>query len=194
LTGVGAPSPARVILVKHALPVLDPSTPARNWQISAEGIAQAHRLAAALRPFAPLRLASSPEAKAVGTSEILATAFGVDIGIVDDLRELDRPVLPILATNEHEALNQRVFLECDQPVLGTESARAALDRFERAVRAQLAADDGCTPVVVSHGTVISLLVSAHNSIDAFTLWKTLKCPSFVRLDASFALDEIVEIL
>ena len=34
-----------LVLVKHALPVLDPSKPAREWQLGAEGEVQAKRLA-----------------------------------------------------------------------------------------------------------------------------------------------------
>lgn len=188
-------SPAdRVILAKHAQPVLDPSRPAREWQLGSDGVAQAHRLAAALRPFSPLRMASSPEPKAVRTSEVIAGELSIDVTIVDDLRELDRRVLPILPSAEHEALNERLFIEFDEAVLGTESARAALARFDRAVRDLLQTGDSRTLVIVSHGTVISLLVSAHNPIDPVKFWKALKCASFVVLDASLVLRELVEVM
>lgn len=187
-------SSVRVILAKHAQPVLDPSKPAREWQLGAAGLAQAHRLAAALRPFTPLRLVSSPELKAVRTSEVVAAALGVGMTIAEDLRELDRPVLPILSSADHEALNERLFIDFDQPVLGVESARAALARFDRAVADLVRAPDSRALVIVAHGTVIALLVSAHNAIDAFKFWKALKCSSFVVLDSSLRLSEVVEVM
>ena len=192
--GVPSSTADRVILVKHAQPVLDATRPAREWQLGAEGLAQAHRLAAALRPFLPLRVVSSPERKAVRTSEVIAGELAVALTIVDDLRELDRRVLPILPSEEHEALNERLFLEFDRAVLGTESARAALDRFDRAVRDLVKTRDARTLVIISHGTVISLLVSAHNAIDPLEFWKALKCSSFVVLDPSLVLREVVEVM
>ena len=184
----------RVVLVKHARPGLDPSRPAREWQLGAAGDAQAHRLAAALRPLSPVRLFSSPEPKAVRTSEVVATELRADLTIVEDLRELDRPRLPILSTADHQALNERVFLDFDEAVLGSESARAALERFDRAVSERLREPDGRVLVIVAHGTVISLMVSAHNAIDPFKFWKALKCASFVVLDRSLVLSEVVEVL
>ena len=183
----------RVILVKHAQPIPDPSKPAREWQLGPEGVSQAHRLAAALRAFSPLRVVSSPEPKAVQTAGVVAAELGCDVTILDDLREIDRPVLPILTAIDHEALNERLFVDFDEPVLGIESARAARHRFDRAVRDLLPTDDR-TLVVVAHGTVISLLVSAHNPIDAFRFWRALKCSSFAVLDTSLMLSEVVEVM
>ena len=140
----------RLILVKHAQPTLDPSKAAREWRLGAEGVAQAHRLSAALRAFSPLRLVSSPEPKAIQTAEIVAAELGCDVTILEDLREIDRPVLPILAAIDHEALNERLFVDFDEPVLGIESARAALHRFDRAVRDQLRTPDERTLVIFSH--------------------------------------------
>ena len=183
-----------VILVKHAQPILDPSKPAREWQLGPEGVSQAHRLAAALRAFSPLRVVSSPEPKAVQTAEVVAAELGCDVTILDDLREIDRPVLPILTAIDHAVLNERLFVDFDEPVLGIESARAALHRFDRVVRDLLPTDDRRTLVVVAHGTVISLLVSAHNPIDAFRFWRALKCSSFAVLDTSLMLREVVEVM
>ena len=53
-----------LILVKHALPVIDASKPAKEWQLSAEGELQTEVLAERLRTFAPLRMIASPEPKA----------------------------------------------------------------------------------------------------------------------------------
>jgi broad specificity phosphatase PhoE len=193
LTGL-PDSSVRVILVKHAQPVVDYSRPAREWRLGAEGVAQAHRLAAALRSFSPLRLVSSPEPKAVRTSEVVASELAVGMTIVHGLREIDRPVLPILSTADHQAVNERLFTHFDEPVLGTESARAALDRFDRAVSELIRSDDRRTLVVVAHGTVISLFVAAHSAVDSFKFWKALKCSSFVVLDRSLRLIEVVEVM
>ena len=79
-------------------------------------------------------------------------------------------------------------------MIGGESAAAALQRFARAVRHRVVAPFEHNVVVIAHGTVISLFVASVNpSIDAFTLWKRLRCPSYVILDQStFALREVVD--
>jgi broad specificity phosphatase PhoE len=93
---------------------------------------------------------------------------------------------------EHEGLNARIFTEFDQRVLGRESAREAKERFTAAMLRELQGTDEENLVVVAHGTVISLFVSAHNSVDSFELWKRLQCPSFVVLERpSLALVEVV---
>lgn len=182
----------RLILVKHALPILDAVRPPREWPLAPDGKRQSKRLAAALRRFAPLRVVSSPEPKALATAEIVAAEFGLAVTVGGGLREIDRRALPIVTAAEHQRLNADVFTDVERPVVGSESARDARDRFAEAVSKELQRTKEGSLVVVAHGTVIALLVSAHNPIDAFDLWTRLQCPSFVVLDAqSLALLEVV---
>jgi broad specificity phosphatase PhoE len=184
--------PRRVVLVKHALPMLDESRPPREWPLARDGEQQSKRLASALRRFASLRLVTSPEPNARRTGEIVAAELALPFTAVEGLQEIDRPALPILPASEHERINARIFTECDRAVIGRESARDAGRRFANAVFNELQRMNEDTLVVVAHGTVISLLVSAYNPVDAFALWKRLQCPSFVVLDApSLALLEVV---
>lgn len=171
----------RLVLVKHALPVLDDSRPAREWQLGVEGEEQARRLVVTLRQFAPFRLASSTEPKAARTAAIVAAELGIGMTTLDGLREIDRPVVPIMPREEHERFNVRLFTAVDEPVIGTESARAALERFAPAVRDLLGQEPAQNVVVVTHGTVIALFVAAHNQVDAFQLWQRLQCSTCVVL-------------
>jgi broad specificity phosphatase PhoE len=182
----------RVVLVKHAQPVLDATEPARKWSLAAEGEAQSRRLAGRIRAFMPCRFVSSPEPKALRTCEIVAGELGMPMTTVAELREIDRRVLPIMPPPEHEALNARIFSEFDQRVVGCESAREAQERFSAAVLGALRETDQDNLVVLAHGTVISLFVSAHNRVDAYELWRRLQCPSFVVLErSSLALVDVV---
>jgi 2,3-bisphosphoglycerate-dependent phosphoglycerate mutase len=183
----------RVVLVKHALPVLDQSTPARDWRLGADGEAQAARLAVVLGRFAPFRLVASTEPKAARTAAIVAAAMRIGVATVAALGEIDRPRLPIMAPSEYATLNARLFERFDERVIGKESAREARDRFVAAVLEQIGPDPAGNLVVVAHGTVIALLVAAYNPISAFDLWTRLHCPSFVVLErGTFALVETVE--
>lgn len=174
--------PARLVLIKHAHPVLDATVPAKAWQLGAQGEAEARQLAVQLQKFLPFELICSTEPKAVQTAEIIGQVLGLAITPQADLHELGRPALPIMPDAEHQAFNARLFESPNQPVVGNESATKALERFSEAITKALSACIGETLVVVSHGTVISLLVGQHNSVDSFALWKRLTCASYVVLD------------
>ncbi len=165
--------------MKHALPAPDPSVPARQWCLAPEGTEQAIRLADVLTAYEPYTLLSSPEPKAASTAVLIATATGAAITVVDGLREIDRPVLPWMDVDEHKAFNRRLFDDPDNAVVGNESARDALNRFEAALTTACAATDE-NVVAITHGTVISLFAANHNdAANAFELWKELDCASFV---------------
>jgi broad specificity phosphatase PhoE len=181
-----------LILVKHALPVIDASKPAKEWQLSAKGELQAEALAEHLRTFAPLRMIASPEPKAARTAELVAERLHVGVHVVDDLREFDRPRLPLLSKEDHARANAEIFANPNQRVLGNESARDALARFAAALDAELERSQTPTLVAITHGTVTSLFAGAHNTIDAFALWQQLVCPAYVVLNVpTFSLREVV---
>ena len=173
----------RLILVKHAQPVLDPAVPPREWRLGREGEEQSQGLAERLRMFLPFTLVSSPEPKAVRTAEIVAATLGTVTSIVEGLQEFDRPAMPIASPDEHERLNAPIFTTRAQPVLGRESADGALARFSEAIDRVLASTPaGRTLVVIAHGTVIALLVAQQTDRDAFELWKSLDCADWFELE------------
>ena len=87
---------------------------------------------------------------------------------------------------------RRLFAAPNELVLGHETAAAALARFEQAVK--VAIDDAPDPnvVIVSHGTVISLLVARRSGLDPMELWMGLTTPCYLVLELpSFNLLDIV---
>lgn len=172
---------SHLILVKHSLPAIDPSQPAREWLLNEEGQRRCSVLAEALRKYGPQAIVSSAEPKARDTAE----RVGLDLGLVNtplpDLREHARQTAPFLGKAKFDATMQRFFAEPDVLVFGEETADTAYARFVSAVKQATAQHDGKTLVVVAHGTVISLLVSRACNVDAFRLWKQLDMPSFIVL-------------
>lgn len=183
-----------VILVKHALPELEAGVAPRHWTLGMRGETGARRLASELRRFGSFRLEHSPEPKARRTAERVALELGLEPHERGGLEEIDRPAAPIVSRAEHTAQNARLFATRSLAVVGSESAEQALARFESALGAALAetpADQHL--VVITHGTVISLFVEAHDAIDGFALWQRLQCPSFVvLLAAGYRLCELRE--
>jgi broad specificity phosphatase PhoE len=174
------------------MPIREPAVAPRHWRLGLEGEHQSRRLAGRLSAYAPLRLVASPEPKALMTGQLVAAELGLDVSAAAGLEEFDRPPLPLMPKAEHERIVAPIFGDLYRRVLGAESGRDALTRFSAAVDTELAQTDAANLVAITHGTVISLFVAAHNDIDGFELWKQLACPSFVVLDVpSFSLREIV---
>jgi broad specificity phosphatase PhoE len=168
------------VLVKHAQPVLDPEAPPREWQLSAEGEAQSVALAERLRAFLPFALVSSKEPKATATAAIVSAALGVPHQVMDGLEEFDRPPMPILSAEEHDRVNAMLFEKRDVPVLGRESAHAALARFDAAITSAFETTDSSSNlVVIAHGTVIALFVEHHTGREAVEVWRGLRCADYV---------------
>lgn len=173
--------PKFLVLVKHGSPVLDPATPAREWALSARGESEALRVAEHLRAYEPIDLVSSPEPKARRTAELIAGVLRTRNRVADDLREIDRRVLPSAEPAEHREMNWPIFSEPDRAVLGSESANTALLRYQSAIQAEIDRCESDYVVAVSHGTVMALLVARHNAVDAFRFWANLQCGDVVIL-------------
>jgi broad specificity phosphatase PhoE len=173
--------PKLLVLVKHGSPVLDPATPAREWALSGQGEIEALHVAEQLRAYEPIDLVSSPEPKARRTAELIAAVLGTHNRVVDDLREVDRRVLPIMEPARHREMNRAIFSEPDRAVLGSESANSALIRYQSAIQAESDRCESAHLVVVSHGTVMALFVARHHGVDAFRFWADLKCGDVVTL-------------
>ena len=176
-------SGTKLVLVKHAIPILDASIAPKHWNLGDEGEAQASLLADNIKSYLPFSLYSSEEAKATKTAKIIALALELDLTIVYGFKEIDRPAGPLLSQKEHRNLNQGIFDEPFKRVLGKESATQALDRFSKAVGENVEKTlTNNNAVIVSHGTVISLFVEKYNKVKGFELWKMLECSSSVVLD------------
>ena len=74
-----------------------------------------------------------------------------------------------------------MFARPAELVLGDETAVEAGQRFASAVEAVLDQYRDGDVVVVAHGTVITLYVSATNDVEPFQFWSKLGMPSYVVL-------------
>lgn len=173
----------RLILVKHSLPEIVETLPARAWRLSQEGRARAGRLAERIHSYQPEKIVSSPEPKAVETAQIVATACGLELHLLDDLHEHDRSTVPFLSRPEFENGVQEFFNKPDALVFGRETANQAGERFSSAVTAVLAENQASsTIVIVSHGTVISLFLSRLTGRPAYPIWSDLGLPGYMLVD------------
>ncbi|HEY7115545.1 MAG TPA: histidine phosphatase family protein [Tepidisphaeraceae bacterium] len=174
---------ARLFLIKHARPQIDPQVPSERWSLGPEGRDAATRLADRLRGRGIGRLYTSTEPKALETAQIVGQSLELSAVELPDLHEHDRSNVPHMDTREFISLMALFFKQPDRLVLGEETADEAYERFAAAIDGILERESGDAPVaVVSHGTVIALLAQHRAKQDPFAVWRRMGLPSFMVLE------------
>ncbi len=165
-----------LMLVRHAAPVIEPERAAAEWVLSPEAIDDVHELAHRIDPERLVEIVASSEPKAASTAEVLARALGTTWRVADGLHEHERGVLPWMAEDAWRDLLAELFARPDALVFGLEPADQALQRFREAVRSVLATAGAGDVVIVTHGTVMALLLAEITGADAFEIWSGLQMP------------------
>lgn len=182
-----------ILLIKHAMPLIQPQIPAPHWRLSDAGRDACAALAAALTPYAPEVIVTSEEPKAVETGEHTANYLSVPVMTRAGFHEQDNSgEIYEKEVSDWHAKVWAMFAQRHEVVYGVESAEAAAQRFEAALREVMAHLPGKRLAVVAHGRVITAFVTRYTpEIDAFDLWRSLSLPSFVVLDDDDRLREVV---
>lgn len=166
----------KVVLVRHAAPAIRTDVASEEWVLSPDGRDAAVRLAEELRRSPPVAIASSPELKALETARILARAHAVDVSVYDGLREHQRRTVTHLPKEVWERSIAELFRRADDVVFGEESARAALTRIRAAVFHIMRAHPRGDLWIVTHGTVLALLLGSITGEDAHRIWQRMPLP------------------
>lgn len=181
-----------LILIKHSQVVVDPNLPAKQWRLSDEGRRRCTALAQRLSRYDLAHIIASTEPKASETARMVAAELNLSSDTAHNLHEHDRSDESFRTVEQFQQLVATFFARRNELIFGKETANEALTRFAVAVEHVIAACPAGNIAIVAHGTVISLLVAAHNQINSFELWQRLTMPSFVVLALpDLALQEIV---
>jgi broad specificity phosphatase PhoE len=183
----------KLILIKHASPQVRAELPPEQWPLSEEGRAKCVLLSKHLAALSPAAVVSSEELKAAETGKIVAGLLGVPFDTAPDLHEHDRSNVPQLRTAEFISMMELLFRRPGELVLGRETAVAALSRFRSALDEVLLGHPEGNVAVVSHGTVIALLLEKLDpSRKGYEVWRAMKLPSFAVLSVpGMTLDRVV---
>ena len=171
----------KLILVKHAQPLVQPQIPAAQWHLSEDGKRKSETLAASLRPHDPSIIITSEEPKAIETGQIVGQLLARPVEPAADLHEHDRGNVPHMPSREFLSFMALFFQRPEELVLGEETAAAAHARFSAAVDAALSKHADGNIVIVTHGTVLALYIAAITKELAFPLWRKMQLPSYAVL-------------
>ena len=172
-----------LILVKHSLPEIDPSVPAKEWVLSDEGRRRARRLGERLDRYNLDLIVSSIEPKAIETAEITAGVLKIPMETVEGLHEHERENVGFMEKERFEQLIRQFYEQPGERVFGDESADRACNRFSKVVHKLSDLYPKEDIAIVTHGTVLSLFVSRNSDLEPFALWKKLGLPSWVVLSS-----------
>jgi broad specificity phosphatase PhoE len=173
---------AKLIVIKHAAPQIVPEVASFQWKLSPSGLQECEALASRLASYAVTALYSSEETKAQQTADRLGQRLGLTARARPGLHENDRTGFRFFHDpDELDACFRDFFARPVVRIVGKESAAEAQARFRGAVQAVLDEAGESLPAIVTHGTVLTLLVGSANEIDLFAFWKALTTPSFVVL-------------
>jgi len=167
-----------LILSRHSQPAIEPEVAGRKWRLSAEGRARCRLLAEQISSYQPSTIVCSTEPKAAETAALLSAQLGTSYSTNHDLREHERDNVPYLGQEQWERAITEFFTRPDEMVLGTETAAQALQRFDRAIQEILHQYTEGNIVIVAHGTVITLFLAQHASIEPLPFWHALTLPAF----------------
>lgn len=181
---------SKLILIKHAKPVVTPGLPPEEWPLGEEGRAQAAALAERVRAYAPAAVVCSEETKALETGRIVGEALGVGVSALPGLREHERSTVPQMPTKEFISYMALLFKRPGELVLGEETAEEAYERFSEALSEIERVHEGKTLAVVSHGTVLALHLANLSGEDPFVIWRRMGLPSFAVVEEGKVVEEV----
>jgi broad specificity phosphatase PhoE len=172
----------KLYFIKHARPDIQALIPANGWHLSESGRQDCQSIINQLADQEFKRIFSSSEPKAVETAEIIASGLSLPFEIQPGLHEHDRSNTPYFKSKtDFENQVKDFFNNPASLVMGKETALQVFLRFKQAIDQVIVTNAHQNIAVVSHGTVITLLVSYYNRIEPFNFWHSLALPSITVL-------------
>lgn len=172
------PITGSLILVRHAAPQIDVTTPAHTWPLSDKGRQSCYELAERLRPRCPTRIITSTETKARQTGYIIANTLQLPIEDQSGLHEHDRSNVTNLDQATFQTLVARLLTHPETLVFGQETGAQARNRFTQAIFSIRRRYPDDTVIIVTHGTVLTLFIALYNPINPVFWWQNLRLPDF----------------
>lgn len=141
-----------ILYITHPEVVIDPYTPVPEWGLSTVGL---ERLRSALNGWSLPNISaihSSPERKALDTSQEFRDRFGCNINVLESLAELDRSSTGYLPQKEHDTISSQAFKNPSKSIRGWERVSMLQSRTVDCFN-QIAAtlDNGKIALISGHG-------------------------------------------
>jgi 2,3-bisphosphoglycerate-dependent phosphoglycerate mutase len=168
-----------VFLIRHAH---SEWTPDEQRSLSKQGTASAQQVAVRLGDEPITAIYSSPSRRAVDTVAPLAEHLGLDIYMVENLREREVPPVPL---SEFEPMIREAWLDPESSPGGGESNVEAQARGVAVVKRILAMHPQQHVVISTHGNLLALILNGLDRAYGYDFWRELTFPDIYRLQFDF---------
>ncbi len=163
-----------IYLIRHAESAPDYDIDESDWPLSTLGQRQAQRLAGLTARLSLDAVYTSPYRRSVATVRPIASTHGLDVTVVDDLREKK---LTEGYLDDFMVHVKRSFANLDYRLPGGESSNEARKRGLEALDEIIDRHDrGDSVVIGSHGNLITLILSAFDDAVGFEHWRSMGNP------------------
>jgi broad specificity phosphatase PhoE len=167
----------KIIFVRHSITRPEPGIPPNQWELTDKGRSRCFPLADRIKKMKPDIVVTSKERKARETGQIIADILDLSCQSAENLHEHLRNPDEIFSYSVFLDRIANLFSKPDKIIFGMESAVQALERFSTAVSSVMDTLPDINPVIVSHGTVLSLYYGDITGNDPFEFWKMLGMPA-----------------
>jgi len=168
-----------VYMVRHAESPYNEGTE-RTRGLTLKGRENAAKVTEILKEEGIHTIISSPYARAVLTLEGLATALGVDIQLMEDLRERhfsDEAV----EDEDFSAITERMFADPEYALPGGESNKVCQHRAVSGLKQILKEYSGKKVAIGTHGHVMTLMINAFDPTYGVDFINQMKKPDIYQL-------------
>lgn len=162
-----------IYLVRHAESQPSAEVPEPAWPLSARGLVQAEALVPVMRELGIVAIYASPYLRALRTLQPLGAALGLEVSVVDALRER---TLGSYIDGDHRAVIERCWADASFAPPGGESNLACARRVTQAIGELAARHRGETIAVASHGNALALYLGTIDPGFDFAQWKAMRNP------------------
>lgn len=164
-----------IYFLRHAETKVDPSKPAREWNLTRAGVKETKDLAVSDTFDKIDCIVHSSEKKAIRTAKILAKEMGVQIYELPELDELKREHKELLSVEDYRYRVRQTLIDWQQNVPAWESARSALQRMLDGIRRINIMFYDNNVIAVSHGIAMSILFAHLKGLEsiAYERWTQL---------------------
>lgn len=176
-------------LLRHAESCPTPDVPEPEWGLSANGTNQAEALVERLRPLGITRIYSSPFERAVATARPFAQATGIEIQIVEGLKERRLGGTSFLGDRFHDTMSD-LWGDLNKSLDGGESGYACQERVVNAINQIATRNIGETILIASHGQALTLFLNTIDNSIGRDFWANMKNPDLFRIAVTLDSDDL----
>ena len=168
----------KLYFLRHFKPKVDKNKPVSEWKLDEEGLKEMNKLLINNRFENINKIFTSPEFKAKLTAEKINKRYNISIIECKEIAEVDRSKAGFIE-GDYTKLVELYLTESDFKYIW-ENINNVKDRIKKFLR-KIKKEEG-NILIISHGMLLSILLSKYFNKDIVDFWKSLKFGHILEAD------------